>query len=390
MHDGSIRYMGLGVFLYIMAPIVILYGAFVLISQGGNQMIDWLLSVTPPVASISTGSGTEEETSAPEVFLTSAPAPRDGGMNGFTQNRQPRDERIEDGYTEESERTVPMDADGYFTIGNISGNITITSWNRSEARIHAKKVARTDDEEEAKEAFGEVTIEIDEHSGDVEVRTRYPDWRDGGWGNRTHVSVYYEVSLPEKAMVRANSVSGNVEVSDIQGEVEANTVSGAVLVRAIGNRVRAKSVSGDVEAQDLKGDSVLESVSGSIEARAITGDVEANTTSGRIELRDITARRLSAKTTSGTVTFEGAIVAQGRYEMESLSGSIRLTIPSDAAFELHAKTFSGSIESDLPVTLRGAVSSRHGRQKSLDGAVNGGGAEVELSAFSGSIQIRTR
>lgn len=389
MHDGSIRYMGLGVVLYIMAPMIILYSAFTLISQGGNQMIDWLMSGTPAIASTPSVSVPDEPGTA-AIHLTARPEPRDGGVNGLIQDWQPRKEWTEDTFTEEIERVIPMDMNGRFSVRNISGEIIITSWNQSEARIRAQKVVHAHDGTEAKEAFEEVTVEIEEHGGHVDVYTKYPDRREGWWGNRPHVSVHYEITVPRQAAVRANSVSGKVEVTAIQREVEAKSVSGHVRVEDIGSRVRAESVSGRVEASNLRGDADLQSVSGSIEVRAVTGDIEANTTSGRIELVGVTARRLSARTVSGTVSFEGGIMAQGRYHIESMSGNLRLMLPSDAAFNLRAETSSGSIDSDLPVTLQGAVSSRKGRQKSLNGVVNGGGAEVELSAFSGSIQIRTR
>ncbi|MBT5876187.1 MAG: DUF4097 family beta strand repeat protein, partial [Candidatus Latescibacteria bacterium] len=300
-------------------------------------------------------------------------------------------QRRDNRFTEEIDRTVEMDKDGRFEIENLSGDITVTTWNRSEARIKATKIARASDEDEAADALEQVRVEIDDRSGDVYVNTDYPDNRGRRWGDdNLQVSVIYEITIPAESYLRAKSVSGNLEVSDVMGEVDVRSVSGTVLLADINARTRGSSVSGNVEAKNLNGESDLQSVSGNVTATSTTGDMEASSTSGRVELRDVTAERLYAKSVSGTIRFEGPIKRDGRYEIDSMSGGIRMTIPEESAFDLRANTFSGSIDSDLPITIRGTTSSRQGRNKRLDGSVNGGGASVELSTFSGSIDIRTR
>jgi hypothetical protein len=60
-----------------------------------------------------------------------------------------------------------------------------------------------------------------------------------------------------------------------------------------------------------------------------------------------------------------------------------MALSSSSGFELNVHTGSGSIHSDLPITVEGTF----GRHE-LRGSVRGGGPEVEVSTGSGDIEIR--
>lgn len=95
---------------------------------------------------------------------------------------------------------------------------------------------------------------------------------------------------------------------------------------------------------------------------------------------------------SGHVTFSGTPSRSGRYEFGSHSGHVRLSLAGSAGFELNASTFSGSIRSDIPVTL-GSASGRQRRgpsRRSIRGIVGEGGAVVSVTTFSGDIIVERR
>ncbi len=62
-------------------------------------------------------------------------------------------------------------------------------------------------------------------------------------------SVDYIVSVPASAMVAVKSISGDVTVSSVKGEVRLETISGDVSLTATPNVSLAKTVSGDVHRQ---------------------------------------------------------------------------------------------------------------------------------------------
>src|SRR5438270_5959537 len=74
--------------------------------------------------------------------------------------------------------------------------------------------------------------------------------------------------------------------------------------------------------------------------------------------------------------------ATGGWMVHSGSGSIHLRLPSDASFDLNARTSSGSISLDHPVTVQGTMG-----KKEIRGKVRGGGVTVEVETGSGNIEI---
>ncbi len=55
---------------------------------------------------------------------------------------------------------------------------------------------------------------------------------------------------------------------------------------------------------------------------------------------------------SGNIEFDAPLTKGGRYEFTSHSGNVRIVLSGNTGFELDADTFSGSVRSDVPVTLR--------------------------------------
>ena len=55
---------------------------------------------------------------------------------------------------------------------------------------------------------------------------------------------------------------------------------------------------------------------------------------------------------SGNIEFDAPLAKGGRYEFTSHSGNVRIVLSGNTGFELDADTFSGSVRSDVPVTLR--------------------------------------
>lgn len=70
-------------------------------------------------------------------------------------------------------------------------------------------------------------------------------------------------------------------------------------------------------------------------------------------------------------------------EVKTFSGDVRLRLPQSARGNIDFNSFSGSFESDLPVTLNS--SSRRNFRGTLNG---GGGGDFRLKTFSGDVTIR--
>jgi DUF4097 and DUF4098 domain-containing protein YvlB len=149
------------------------------------------------------------------------------------------------------------------------------------------------------------------------------------------------------------------------------------------------SLSGDITARGLSGNIDISAVSGDITVSDVKGDIEVTSVSADIDLRNIVARYVRAKTTSGDVTYDGTIDSTGRYELGSHSGSVYLVIPQTTGALLTVSTYTGSIESDFPITLKPG---EHGigTSKRFTFEIGKGDARISADSFSGDITIRTK
>ena len=299
-----------------------------------------------------------------------------------TGRAQARDR--DSGQVERSTQTLRLDPGGLLDLSNVSGDITVGGGSGREVILEiVKRASRRNN----RTSLSAVEIDIDARSSRIEVRTRYP--RNT---RRTRISVSYDVTVPRDTRVFLRSVSGDIVLSNIDGEARIETVSGEVVVRRVTQLVRAKSVSGGVTLADIATDDQLEAatVSGDLEAHDISGRrLRLNTVSGDIDLRGVAFSRTDIDTVSGDIEFEGDLAVDGRYSFNAHSGDVRLILSDEVGFELEASSFSGSVRSDLPVVLDGFDSGTTGRRRNRNvvGTYGDGSALLEISTFSGDIVI---
>jgi DUF4097 and DUF4098 domain-containing protein YvlB len=289
--------------------------------------------------------------------------------------------RIREGnLTEKFSKTVPLARTGSFELRNISGDIVITSGAAEQVQIEAVKRGRT------QEALANARIDVNQTANRVEVVVQYP--RESKEG----ASVDFTVTVPKGASVMVHSVSGDLKLTGVEGELRAETVSGEVTVTGAPHLSVAKSVSGNVTVQSASNPDNLSasSVSGDVSLKGIKArSIEAQSISGEMGLIDVVCERANVRSTSGGVTFSGPLAKGGRYEVVSHSGDVTINTGDRTGFELTASTFSGDIKSDVPLTLRtgGDESPRPLRRQQLRGTFGDGSAVLILRSFSGDIRI---
>jgi hypothetical protein len=307
------------------------------------------------------------------------------------QRRSREDNREEQ--TERTTKVIRLGTDGILALGNIAGDITVTRGGGSDATIEIVKTARGRTVEDAKELLALVPVDVTERNGRAEVKTRYPSGEEQRRNNRRNinVSVAYTVSAPAGTRVSIDSISGNVRVTDIKGDINANSISGDVRISGAGRIGTAKSISGTIEISDTQADGAVagSSVSGDVLFRRVTARrMDGGSVSGNIKLEDVQCERVSGQTTSGSVWFSGTLARSGRYELKSFSGEVRLVLTGNTGFEVDANSFSGVVNaSDFAITTRGTPSRN---RRTLSGTYGDGAAVLDLTTFSGSIVISKR
>jgi hypothetical protein len=229
-----------------------------------------------------------------------------------------------------------LPAGQWVRIHNISGDVKVTAVDGD--RIDVVGIRR------GSGSFDEDDVRVDVHEGRDGVTIcalwgadSYCDDRGShieshGEGRRRRGSVDFEVRLPRRLKLSANSVSGDVEVTGTGDEVRARSVSGNVrLARVRAPAVAASSVSGDVDA-----------------------DIEA-------------------------------LTGQGNLRFTSVSGNVELQLPRSLDADFTMKTVSGELDSDFQLTVQGGMSRR-----TLNGRIGRGGRELYLTTVSGNVRLRAR
>ncbi|HEU4693255.1 MAG TPA: DUF4097 family beta strand repeat-containing protein [Vicinamibacterales bacterium] len=293
-------------------------------------------------------------------------------------------------YTESFSRTVRLGRNGTFELQNVSGDIAVTGGGGDDVRIEAVKRVRHPNETEGKTLLSEITIDVQERSGRVDVRTEYPRRRNWAGG------VDFTVAVPRDAIVNLRSVSGTIKVTNINGELRAETVSGDVITNTNRRLRTVKTVSGDIEITDSEAEELsANTVSGDVTVNRLKASgFDAQSVSADLRLADIEVDRASLRSVSGDIDYAGRLQRNGRYQFQSHSGDIRVTPADNRGFAIEGSTFSGDIRSDFALTLQtgpgNSLNGGPGRNRSVRGSFGDGGATLSLQSFSGDIVIVKR
>jgi DUF4097 and DUF4098 domain-containing protein YvlB len=196
------------------------------------------------------------------------------------------------------------------SIDGVSGDVEVTPGPSFGASV--KVTVKADDEARAKEILGKTKISFENRGGELSLATLEPgatfsrDGRrsrlrvSGNGSRRWRVEARYRVTLPPGANLAVSLVNGGVKTSRLDGVQELTTVNGRIVATEARRDVELRSVNGSVEGS-------------------------------------LTALPRGAKVSAETVT-----------------GSVTLTLPADAAFDLKASSINGGIRSTFPLPVSDA------------------------------------
>jgi DUF4097 and DUF4098 domain-containing protein YvlB len=277
-----------------------------------------------------------------------------------------------------------------------SGEISVRTGDSSKVEIHGRIHANhgwfgAEAEQRVHEI--EANPPIEQNGNTIRVgHIENHDWKN-------NISISYELVVPVQTKLRSESGSGDQVIAGIAGPADASSGSGRLRLSNIGGETHARTGSGDIELNGIQGAARVVAGSGSIRAIGIAGALTASSGSGSVKFEQTAAGDVEIGTGSGDVEIKGAkgalkvqsgsgsITAQanpsGDWRLHTGSGDVTVELPQQAAFNLVARTSSGSIDSSREIAVQGKLSPRE-----LQGKVGGGGPTVELSTSSGSIQIR--
>jgi len=150
------------------------------------------------------------------------------------------------------ERTInetrAVDANARISIENLAGLIDVSGWDRNEVQVTGTL------DEKAKK------LEIEGSGSALSIEVRYPEQRNLNIKEGSRLTI----KVPRGCELEAESVSADVRVAEVAGEVAVESVSGNVTVRGAPSELDVETVSGEIDVEVAGARASLESVSGDI------------------------------------------------------------------------------------------------------------------------------
>ena len=327
---------------------------------------------------------------------------------------------------------VPVKPNSSISVNTPRGDITVFADEDTALRIVATKTVSSVSDTESSKRAAEIKIDVTPVNGGFRVEP------SGISGDRTHTRVDLEVHLPKQVSVTAQTDSGDVTITGINGAVTAISLSGDIAIHDAGSDVTAKMQNGDVRVAQVHGDVRLSGKGNGVELSDVSGNATidgeffgpiqisniAQTVQFNSERTNLTILKMHGrldldsdslqisdvdggiklKTHDKSIEIENAT---GRIDINNAhadvsitlkkpptdeinvqndSGGIDLALPSKSTFEISAASRSGEIESEFDDSALKHETS--GETKKLEGKVGSHGPKITLNTTYGTINLR--
>ena len=202
-----------------------------------------------------------------------------------------------------------------------NGGIRVEAWDRNEIRVLAIVSANARREEDARQLSTAVQVQ----AGSGRVSSTGPSTSGREWW-----SVSYRINVPRHNDLELNANNGGISIAGVQGTIRFETTNGGVNLRDLAGNVRGETRNGGLN-----------------------------------------------------VTLSGDRWDGEGLNVETSNGGVTLAIPEGYNAELTTRTVNGGFRSDIPMTIQGELSPRHGIQTTL----GSGGAPVSVRTTNGGLRI---
>src|SRR5215216_1954838 len=236
-----------------------------------------------------------------------------------------------------------------FTDPGRPGNVRISTLN---GRVTVRAATRTD-----------VLIET---RGVERDRVRRGNERASGLRKLTSTAGFEAVEENNQMVISTNAND------DVELIVHVPTRTNLKVSGTNGGPITIEGVDGEIEVNNTNNSILLTNVSGSVVAHSTNGDVKASM---------------------------ARVTAQKSMAFASFNGNVDVTLPSSLKATFKLRSDMGDVYTDLDLQVKTETTTspnprrENGRlrievNRSMTGALNGGGPEIELRTFNGNVYLR--
>ena len=229
-----------------------------------------------------------------------------------------------------------------------SGNVTVRGWDKNEVFARSSEVGRI----ELKSAnlgmpsagAAKVLVWLVDKPVGVEEKGGCDAFGD------------VELMVPRGAALYLQTGDGTIDVSDV-ASIFARSETGDISVKKATRSVEVVSFSGEIAVANSTGRMAMKSVSGMMTASKLRPNdqndcFEASSISGDIQLEGVDHQLVTVKTANGKIDFSGPLAHQGRYNFNTTSSDVTLSLPENSSFRLNARVARDrEVITDFPLDL---------------------------------------
>ena len=274
-------------------------------------------------------------------------------LSGWSESEN--DARDEEGNTSMRDDTFAVGANPRLVVRGFNGRIRVRAGEPGSIRVRAKLKKPHEIKYSAAQEGDLITVEAK------------PDQQSEGFlhgFSRQHSGANIEVTVPVATSVDLATSNGPVELQGTEG----------------GGAVQTKN--GPIRVEKFKGDLNATTKNAPITVKTLSGSAVLATVNSRVSIEDAHGR-FDARTTNGSIKFQGSIVPGNGNRLSTSNGNIKVALDAEPSLKLTAATVNGRVRCEVP----GFVASVEKRHK-LKGTVGEGEAELIAKTVNGSIAIQ--
>jgi DUF4097 and DUF4098 domain-containing protein YvlB len=270
---------------------------------------------------------------------------------------------------EEVDRTLDAASDGRVHISNIAGSVNVNGWSRDQVEVTG-------------ELGRNVEELIFERDGDkITIKVKVP--KKSGRGIESDLYI----QIPQGSSIDVSTVSADIDVKKVLGEQRLGTVSGDIDTEGAKSDVSAEAVSGDIEVNGRNSvtNTRANTVSGDVVLTDVAGVADTDSVSGDVTIVDGSFERIDMNTVNGDILFRSGLQAGGKLTAETVNGSVDLEFTDGVSGRFDIDTFNGDIDNCFgPKPER---TSKYTPGLELSFQDGDGDARVQISTLNGDVSI---
>ena len=283
----------------------------------------------------------------------------------------------------DTELERPVEPGDRLEVRNYRGRVEISAWAEDRVRLEAEHPRAEPLRVEKRGATLRVVPRSWERdAGAFDVRP--PERVQVRVVDRPPPPVDLRLRVPAWMPVTVEMPYGDVSVDGTEAAVRVMVVAGDVTISGAGSPVSVVSMQGETVLERAAGRLTLEGARGTVTVRDCAGDLRVETSSGDVILEGLRTDNTEVESLAGAITYLGALVPRGNYELSTHSGDVTLELAGGVPdARISARSVEGRIDAPL---LPEPPADPH----RLEATLGAGDARVRLWSFTGRVTIRSR